>query len=422
MILVLKSILVLYLTTLACHGYHHYNSKTDYVNSKWRSKHSSVTKPTYSNNNRQWHSNHQNTNKNNHFQLATTEKPHRIRHGGYSAGSRFSNLDGFMNRLDRYRYGTVITTTSTTKKPKWDYRRTNSGSSVESLWGESYDDTDYNDDDIEDFSENDDEKLNNNDENDYNDDDLDDGKDDVQAEEAPNESSFTATKWQQYGTMDKVYQSRKKHMETSTGFESTMVIEHFKKVTKAGECSTPVAKVIAIQKEYPSPGKSYMPHCTILHRCSEDTGCCHDPTKQCGPKSQTVVHLYFYVQYQRNTKIERLAFANHTACGCIDKNQLNATKFSIDQLNTIDSPMNVIKNEYTLRCKCPSEYVPHYHASQCKCVCVEGNVDCDRMRKGKEYISLTDRICINKDQCTKPTCEYGNYLNDVGRCPKKQEK
>lgn len=79
------------------------------------------------------------------------------------------------------------------------------------------------------------------------------------------------------------------------GKATNAVIEHYMKVRQEGQCRKPQPKVISVQSEHPDPSKTYTPHCTILHRCAEDTGCCTNLETKCGPKTQVTVHLYFYV-------------------------------------------------------------------------------------------------------------------------------
>lgn len=69
---------------------------------------------------------------------------------------------------------------------------------------------------------------------------------------------------------------------------------HAERIYRDGPCTFPQPKIIQIE---PTSGasKSYTPHCTILHRCADDTGCCHSYTETCVPKRTATVDLYFYV-------------------------------------------------------------------------------------------------------------------------------
>lgn len=71
-------------------------------------------------------------------------------------------------------------------------------------------------------------------------------------------------------------------------------VEHALKVQTEGACRHPRPKLIRVQEFYPHPGKTYLPHCTILHQCSDDTGCCKNDLT-CSPKTTQRVELSFYV-------------------------------------------------------------------------------------------------------------------------------
>ncbi|XP_023222748.1 uncharacterized protein LOC111624171 [Centruroides sculpturatus] len=100
---------------------------------------------------------------------------------------------------------------------------------------------------------------------------------------------------------------------------NAMAKKYNAKVHREGSCSKPVAKLIPVGT---SPEKIYVPHCAILHRCSEDTGCCHSSRKVCLAKKTEKVTLPFRVfellingTYDRGEPIF-LNFLNHTKCAC----------------------------------------------------------------------------------------------------------
>ncbi|XP_023220925.1 uncharacterized protein LOC111622741 [Centruroides sculpturatus] len=100
---------------------------------------------------------------------------------------------------------------------------------------------------------------------------------------------------------------------------NTMAKQYNEKVHREGSCSEPVAKLIPVGT---SPEKIYVPHCAILHRCSEDTGCCHGSRKVCQAKKTKKVKLPFRVfelltngTYDGGEPI-LLNFLNHTKCAC----------------------------------------------------------------------------------------------------------
>lgn len=73
-----------------------------------------------------------------------------------------------------------------------------------------------------------------------------------------------------------------------------LAFKHKMKVVKDAACRKPMPKVIKVSDVYPSATKIYLPQCTIIHQCAEDTGCCSGPFEKCGPKSSEKVDLYFY--------------------------------------------------------------------------------------------------------------------------------
>lgn len=57
-------------------------------------------------------------------------------------------------------------------------------------------------------------------------------------------------------------------------------------------CKIPQPKIVPIRND---PAKTYYPHCTILHQCGDDTGCCGTDDQTCIARKSHVVELYFYV-------------------------------------------------------------------------------------------------------------------------------
>lgn len=70
-------------------------------------------------------------------------------------------------------------------------------------------------------------------------------------------------------------------------------IAHASRIHMEARCKIPRPKIIPIG----DPSKTYLPHCTVLHRCGDDTGCCHTDLSTCVPKRTATVDLYFYVSY-----------------------------------------------------------------------------------------------------------------------------
>lgn len=75
-------------------------------------------------------------------------------------------------------------------------------------------------------------------------------------------------------------------------------LQHARKVSLEGSCQWPRARVIPVRDVYPSPSTTYVPHCAILHRCSDDTGCCRSEAFTCVPKLSHRVQLHFYVSLE----------------------------------------------------------------------------------------------------------------------------
>lgn len=67
---------------------------------------------------------------------------------------------------------------------------------------------------------------------------------------------------------------------------------HANRVSKEGSCKWPKPKLVQVGNH---TSKTYTPHCTVLHRCSDETGCCHTDYKTCQPRYKENVTLAFWV-------------------------------------------------------------------------------------------------------------------------------
>jgi hypothetical protein len=108
--------------------------------------------------------------------------------------------------------------------------------------------------------------------------------------------------------------------------------EHGVRVREEGACRNAKPQIVYINTTDPS--KVYLPRATILHRCSDLTGCCPHATQTCQPIEMTTVELYFFTvtlqinhthksrqsRVRQHQKIEKLLFTNHTLCGCRRRN------------------------------------------------------------------------------------------------------
>lgn len=94
------------------------------------------------------------------------------------------------------------------------------------------------------------------------------------------------------------------------------------KLQKEGKCKLPSKRVIPINKLLKNHHlKKILPHCTILHRCESDTGCCNSESEHCTVKKQEPVRLPFWVislnaDGEQFKNIEWFTFHNHTECEC----------------------------------------------------------------------------------------------------------
>lgn len=347
--------------------------------------------------------------------------------------SKHPNLNAVSTRLDELRTRRIVattTTTTTTTTPKYQYQKYRAISdnllteedSIEELF--DYDDDNDDSDNLPDYDSWD---STDKDDDDFEDD---DDENEWQAEEA------TETPLKYFGTENRSKENIVEH--SNSNFSYIAAFEHTIKMN-SHRCHYPLPRVLSVQKIHPDPGKSYMPHCTVLHRCSADTGCCNTHSKTCAPMKQTVVYLYFYTTSfgQQTPKIEKLPFYNHTECACLEKPiepttmEATTTEPSRDGIRSYRSNLSVRAADSSLlhspetirRCKCPTEYNSLLDFdNKCSCDCADNNKDCIHIKRGNENFSLKDRMCITNEECGIPKCEYGPYIRHKGRCPGKKEK
>lgn len=77
--------------------------------------------------------------------------------------------------------------------------------------------------------------------------------------------------------------------------ENGEAYKHQMRMLKESSCKVPRPRVVKVADVYPSSNKRYMPSCTVLHVCADDTGCCNSPSLKCGPKTSQPIYLYFLV-------------------------------------------------------------------------------------------------------------------------------
>ncbi|XP_075224948.1 uncharacterized protein LOC142326377 [Lycorma delicatula] len=279
------------------------------------------------------------------------------------------------------------------------------------------------------------------------DDDTDDDDDDNDEEDEPaapinfdtqadSENGYRGTlserKWKTMSSradLDKYFEAYKsgahfRQPEKESSIDLSEALKHSMRMSREITCKVPRPKVIKVADHYPGTGKHYVPACTVLHQCNEDSGCCTD-TQKCAPKKTQQVVLYFYAasyvyrgHNQRSaTTVEKLKFFNHTECECIDHRDEEMPRDSEmpRELQRLNSPEN--------NCRCPSEYtVRHLANGSCMCDCFDKQRDCIKYKKGREYFNHHDRLCIEMETCLQPSCDFGVYNRRSGRCPRKHEK
>ncbi|KAF6201175.1 hypothetical protein GE061_005622 [Apolygus lucorum] len=212
-----------------------------------------------------------------------------------------------------------------------------------------------------------------------------------------------------------IYRLRSHHNEDPAVVEE--VKKHRASVVSQTKCRFPAPRVVRVLEYHPSATKQYVPSCTIIHQCSENTGCCSS-SRRCGPKRVEKVELAFYAvqtsglghHMRKTSKIEKLVFHNHTECECLQR----ADDMPRDVLPTPAAP---------LQCVCPSPFnIRILSGGACACDCFDREKDCIKYKKGKDYLNHKDRLCIEMRKCLVPTCDYGNYVKRSGRCPRIGEK
>lgn len=110
--------------------------------------------------------------------------------------------------------------------------------------------------------------------------------------------------------------------------------EHGARVRGEGSCQKPHPTIVYVNTTDPS--KVYMPRATVLHRCSDLTGCCQHPSETCEAAEMTTVELYFLTltlqvqskhknrRVRQSPKVETQWFVNHTRCECRERNSNEA--------------------------------------------------------------------------------------------------
>ncbi|EDW87784.2 uncharacterized protein LOC6526976 isoform X3 [Drosophila yakuba] len=215
------------------------------------------------------------------------------------------------------------------------------------------------------------------------------------------------------GTPEAVIKARRLHAQKQKS-ERALAHAHMNQVLKEATCRVPQKRCQLVQQD---PSKIYTPHCTILHRCSEDSGCCPSRSQICAAKSTHNVELHFFVKSSKHRSvIEKRTFVNHTECHCIERSTYN------EETAMAHYGQSVVRATI-LSCTCPKSFEKILQDDgQCRCDCSSGNYDCDWLKRGNEHFAMNDRKCIQQGRCKPPTCEFGPYMDKHGRCPKQHEQ
>lgn len=89
------------------------------------------------------------------------------------------------------------------------------------------------------------------------------------------------------------------------------------------------------------PSKQYTPHCTILHRCGDDVGCCL-PTQTCAASKNSTVELYFFVSIVFN---DNVIFVNIIEIDFQLSNSKYSQKYLVPVFLQFVNNLRIIKND-----------------------------------------------------------------------------
>lgn len=161
--------------------------------------------------------------------------------------------------------------------------------------------------------------------------------------------------------------NRKTGRMITTASDYAKAFEHGVRVRQEGSCHQPHPTVVYVNKTDPS--KVYLPRGTVLHRCSDQTGCCQSPAETCVASEIQSVELYFItIQLQvsnqhhhqqhrgrgrmrQSPKVEKLLFTNHTACSCRKVSSLLAEENNFESENEIWSAIVIHFLDVFSQCK-----------------------------------------------------------------------
>ncbi|CAB3360515.1 Hypothetical predicted protein [Cloeon dipterum] len=251
-------------------------------------------------------------------------------------------------------------------------------------------------------------------------------------------SNITAFKWETLGTREAVEKSVK--LEEARQSSLQMLSD----LSRDASCKAPQLRYLKVSDLILDHSKKFNPDCIKLHRCAKDTGCCLNPTHECGPKKieKAPVILFATDVGTRRSSALKVHLDNHTECHCRpralpppttaapppadSRTRAGRTAYFGDVAGAYQrhpashKPVPVREN-----CVCPSRFTARNFANgTCTCDCFDRERDCLRLKKGRESFSVEDSDCIGDGRCRRPTCEFGEYLDvsDRGRCPLRDER
>ncbi|KAI9586553.1 hypothetical protein GQX74_002400 [Glossina fuscipes] len=105
--------------------------------------------------------------------------------------------------------------------------------------------------------------------------------------------SVTRAKQEELGSPSAVLESRRAHAIKQRQHKA-LASAHHRRIVGEAICRLPQPRVERIRRD---PWKIYTPHCTVLHRCADDTGCCPSERQTCAPKRTKTVDLYFFERH-----------------------------------------------------------------------------------------------------------------------------
>ncbi|KAH3841895.1 uncharacterized protein LOC127875882 [Dreissena polymorpha] len=203
--------------------------------------------------------------------------------------------------------------------------------------------------------------------------------------------------------------SRRGHMMSDLGSNNMdEAFKHYREVeaSPAAGCE-PKPEVERMDDHQHELGpRTFLPSCTIVHRCRNTTSCCPKGF-ECVPKKENgiqIIDRYFMVleavpgsdRMKPASKdfIYAKSYQNHTACECV-------------------------KVEFTSNCAkfCPHSFKKERPGRDCICDCRHQHRKCQKIMHGQQALDEEDLVCIKEGKCIVPECYAGEFNVANGFCP-----